>query len=328
MNKPIILTLITIMLCATLNAGAQEFSVTGDTVALLANAIVSEADAHYRIPAAYIIPLGAKGTSATITLSGVCEIFARTLLVWGTNGGPFPKRVNGITFTWHPPSQQHPELEPPVDARSRIPIMAQYTQFAAVGTVRMAETDPDITIPFSWTQQNKEKLTTAQLIVAMAALINKRLDGTLNDAYTIARISSPLDWESTANPYSLLQLTPRIIPIALRVSLNSIQPLPLPDPAWETGAFAKPFCDTLSLNIDASGPIKRITVLLDGKFLVSFDGGGLFGKSIDSLNYQDGRHVLTLTASPGDNSSKAVILTIPFQIFNGHAGDFSPAQSS
>lgn len=313
-----------VILCAPHARGAQDLTVTGDTVALLANAVVTEADTHYRIPTAYNIPLGTR--TATITLSGVCEIFARTLSTWGTNGSPFPKRVSGMTFTWHAPSQQHPELEPPADGHTRIPIMSQYTQFAAVGMVRMSETDPALTIPFSWTQQNKEKLTAAQLIVAMAALLAKRLQGAQNDAYTIARIFSPADWESSERPYSLLQSAPVVIPITLRIALNGIPPLPATDPDADAGPFPKPFCDTISINIDAGGPIRRIVVLLDGKHLATFDGAGTFGKSIESLDYPDGRHVLTLTASPLDGQSKPVTMTLPFQILNGRSGDFSPAE--
>ena len=334
MRVSVILTLITLVILGTaVRGGAQQFAVTGDTVALLAKAVVTEADANFRIPASYNIPLGENGatSTATITLSGVCEIFARTLTVWGTIGGPFPRHISGLTFTWRPPAQPHPELEPPAEQHARIPIMAQYTQFAAEGNVRMAETDPALTMPFSWTQQNKEKLTTAQLIVAMAALIGKRLDGTLklNDAYTIARVSSPDNWEDISAPYSLLATAPRVTPITLRVSFNGVYASLVRDASNDTAdPFPQPFCDTISLHIDAAGPLKRVLVLLDGKLLATFDGKGGFDKSIDTLNYTDARHILTATALPTSAAGKPITMTIPFRILNGRRSDFTPAEGT
>jgi hypothetical protein len=320
------MTLVT--LYAAVHSGAQEFSVTGDTVAVLAKTVMAEADAHYHIPAAYILPLGEKGTVATITLSGVCEIFSRSLFLWGSDGRPYPKIVTGITFTWHPPSQ-HPELEPPADERTRMPILAQYTQFAGEGLVRLAEADANLTIPFSWTQENKEKLSTAQLIVAMATLISKRLDGILNltDAYTIARIYAPTNWEDINNPYSLLPATPQFTPMTLRVWINGVQAPTGTKAANDQGPFPQPFCDTMSIHIDASGPIKQVTLQLDGKLLTTFDGAGAFGKSIDSLDYEDARHLLIITASPTVASDKPITITLPIFIFNGRAGDFTPAET-
>ena len=325
------LSLITLLLvCTALRVDAQAFDVTGDTVALLARAVVTEADTNNHIPSAYNIPLGAKDDCTTITLANACEIFARTLSEWGTNGSPYPKHVRGISFTWRPPSQLHPELEPQADQHTRIPIRTQYTQFAAEGIVRLADVDANMTIPFSWTQQNKEKLTIAQLIVAMAALIIKRLDVTMDqgESYTIARITSPENWLDTDTPYSLLPATAQpVTAITLRVALNGIPVPPGLDATVDTGPFSHPFCGTVSIHLEAGGVLRRIVILLDDKPLTAFEGSGAFGKSIDSLNYADGRHVLIITATPVAETHKPKTMTIPFYIFNGHASDFTPAET-
>jgi hypothetical protein len=192
----------------------------------------------------------------------------------------------------------------------------------------MAETDPMLVIPFSWTQQNKEKLSAAQLIVAMAALISKRLDGTISqdDAYTIARISSPTNWEYLGNPYSLLPTTPLVTPLALAVSLNDI--IPDIDASKDSSMFPQPFCDNISVHIDARGPVKHLSVLLDDKVITSFEGAGSFNTSIDTTNYTDALHHLIVTVSPSVENVKPLTRSVSFSIFNGHAGDFTPAESS
>ncbi|MEI7833753.1 MAG: hypothetical protein WCJ56_11225 [bacterium] len=191
----------------------------GSDAILLANAIMRKARDTNSLYPAYSMPLYDNRTTKVITATQTFELLSRTLIAWYDNG-VCPDKVTVTIPSIAPPGLQ-PLLEPAIDGDTHAvrseEIYACITKMLAT-IIPRTKMLPDSFV-LGRSVQTQYKFTTAQLIVAMAAVLQNA-----NESLELPRtvetplVKSPNIWNALDNP----------LPIKRRHTYVSARPTPSP----------------------------------------------------------------------------------------------------
>lgn len=310
---------------------AQEISFHGSDVVQLAKTIAAEAARTNQLPAAYSLPM-ANGHTATITAPNAFELLVRATVGRNDNSKTFPAEISlQITDLTIPASD--PRYEPEMDG-IKIPVFtaeidekARYWQAIAEAPGHKLFT----AMKFGVTQATTYRLTAAQIIVAMAVLIDDIMsEKKIPLAIAVPLVHSPSDWTDTSKPVVVGAVTagqadtpPPLIQPDLRITVQGIE-LSERGPVPGDGQMA-PFCGVIRIELTGYGPITKIRLLLDGVERKEYDGLGPNYFDLNTLTLTDGPHTLAATSIDADGKNYAYIFSFP--IANGRESGFSPAET-
>ncbi|HEY3417255.1 MAG TPA: hypothetical protein VGM23_10270, partial [Armatimonadota bacterium] len=172
------------------------------------------------------------------------------------------------------------------------------------------------------------QLSMAQIIVAMAALIDETVQKNAFPPYVvIPRVRSPLNWLDIRNPVAVQApqevKPPPVIRPDLRVCLNNIDLTRDAIPTPQTASLP-PFCGTMRMTITGTGPIATIHLVIDGKERAVYDGVGPLIYDVNTLNLTDVVHTFAVIAVDKEGVKTRFISSFPVQ--NGRSSGFTPAE--
>ncbi len=312
------LTMITVLVLSGV-ARAQDITFNGNDIILLAKTITAQVSKTNVLPPSFQMTM-ANGHQMIVTAPSVFELLARATVAWKENKA-FPTQVplmildlNGPAFDpQHEPKRPGQVIAvPSVDIGNYAPLWLQ-----------MAEA-PGHKLPYGMKFETSYRLTMAQIIVAMAALIEETLrENKFPSAVAIPLIKSPTDWLDTRAPIALI--TPptkddnQIWAADMRITLNGIE---LSDRG--PSQHIAPFCGTVRVEMLGYGPVAAIRLQLDGVELRTFKGVGVHTYELETLPLLDGQHTLAATAS--DQTGKTYAFVFGFSVLNGRINGFTPAE--
>lgn len=310
---------------------AQDLSFSDKGVQQLARAIAETATRTNQLPASFTLPM-ANGHSMVISAPNAFELFCRAIVTWkDTTHFPatMPLLLNDLTFP-APEAQSEPER----DGES-IPIFARDIGDKAHIWLALAEAPGHKmfnVMKFGESKSTAYRLTIGQIVVAMAVLIDqsvKDFETTHTDqiplAIEVPLVHSPSDWNDRRTPLSALFDAPHVVaPVIVPPSLNiTIEGIAFSDYKLMQNQLATPFCGTIHIDVDGSGPVAKVRLLLDGEEKSVFDGGGSHSYDLNTLALEDGIYALSAVAT--DMNGKPYIYICSFTVANGRRCGFTPA---
>ncbi|HEX2949767.1 MAG TPA: hypothetical protein VHV83_09390 [Armatimonadota bacterium] len=298
---------------------AQDFSFAGRDVVLLANAVATQAQTTYTLPSAYLIQLGGD-KPAVLTAPMVFEIFARAIDRWKSSHA-FPDKVSGVSLNLHAPPA-NPATEPGKDRKIQIPAIAQDIIDKAPNWVSFAQANQGV-LPGRLSFEAGYKLTAAQYAVAMAMLISQSArDQKIPTTLAVPAVHSPANWEYQGNPISVgIQPQAQEQQLVVHVAINNIE-LPKGDAPLPV-ELSQPFCGPITIAFNSEGPIAQTTISIDGDVLATIKKGAANGYTIDSLQFTDDTHILSVNTIDTNGNIHPVIFS--FRIQNGRSNSMTPA---
>lgn len=310
---------------------AQEIVFSGKEIINLSHAIAAEAARANQLPSAYQMTM-ANGHAMVVVAPSAFELLCRTLVTWRETKS-FPNQVALKLLDITGPSFD-PSIEP---SRPGMLVAMPTTDFN-VYTPRwlMLIEAPGHKLPSRTTFEAGYKLTAAQVLVAMATVIDETVKrGDLPDAVTVPLVSSPRNWLNTERPVSVAAQT---------TELTNPQPQPDPEPRVDL-SFAindillaengpvlpaggngpiPPFCGVVRIAMTGFGPVAQIRLILDSQELKTFRGVGPHLYELNTLPIPDGVHTISATATDAIGRTYAYVFS--FTVQNGRQAGFTPAE--
>lgn len=317
------LLLIIGMLFATISAFSQEIAFRDTDVIQLARLITLEARHGNQLPPSYTMTM-LNAHPMVITNANAFELLARAIAAW-KSAKTFPSQVSLLVDDLSGPAFD-PKYEP---KRDGLTFYVPLNDIGLYAPFWLAKAEaPGHKLLAAWNFESGYRLTAAQLLVAMAALIDETVKAKeLPQAVMIPLVRSPQNWQETRMPVTVAPeaaVTAVAMPAepALQVKLNGIEmsergPLVL-------GKGLPPFCGPIRIEVAGYGPIVSIRLMLDKDDVKTVDGVGPFFHALNSLLLTDGAH--TLSAIATDTRGKTFAYIFSFTVMNGRAGGFTPAE--
>ncbi|MHB0937529.1 MAG: hypothetical protein ACYDCO_17170 [Armatimonadota bacterium] len=307
-------------------ARAQEIVFSGTEVVNLAKAIVAETSTSYQLPSSFQMTM-LNGHTMIVTAPNAFELLCRSIIAWRETTN-FPGEV---AIEMH--NLKGPKFNPAEEPRS--PGLLIAVPSVDVGTyadpwLRVAAAQGN-TIPSAFTFESKQKLTSAQFIVAVATLIDETLKNkAMPPAIAMPMVRSPQDWLDTNKP---LVVAARVeappappIEIDLNISLNGMLLTEAGPVLQNWKGPVPPFCGAIHIDMQGSGPVGDIHLLLDNTLLNSYKGIGPHHYELNTIPLADGLHTIAATAT--NTSGKTYAYVFSFVVQNGRRTGFTPAQIS
>ncbi|HEY3375937.1 MAG TPA: hypothetical protein VGL77_00450 [Armatimonadota bacterium] len=313
--------------CTTPAVVAQDIGTfSGGDVILLAHAIAAQAKTTYTISPAYVMPISGQNP-AIVTAPVAFEILARALILWKDKNA-FPDTITGVTWELHGPPYNE-ALEPAADRNSLIPALTIDLIKLTPNWLMIASANEKHELPSSLVYEARYKLTAAQCLVAMAMLIDEaNVERKIPETIAVPAVRSPKSWENRTAPISLMPMpsTPQkeVDPLSLRVTVNGIE-IPK-DGAPVPSALNQPFCGPIHIAISANGSVKKVELVIDGVPLRTYDKEGINGLTIDSLQYSDDTHMLSVILTTANDQRAPMVFAL--RICNGRSSGFTRATAT
>lgn len=307
-------------------ARAQDIVFTGTEVINLAKAIVAETATSYQLPSSFQMTM-LNGHTMVITAPNAFELLCRAIIAWRETTN-FPGEV-AIEMDNLKGPQYNGADEP------RTPGLLIAVPSVDVGTyadpwLKVAAAREN-TIPSMFTFESKQKLTPAQFIVAIATLIDETMKNkAMPPAIAMPMVRSPQNWLSTDKPLVVaasVEAPPiPIIEIDLGISLNGMELTEAGPVLQNWKGPVPPFCGAIHIEMQGSGPVGDIHLLLDNGLLNSYKGTGPHHFELSTIPLSDGLHTIAATAT--NTSGKTYAYVFSFMVQNGRRTGFTPAQIS
>jgi hypothetical protein len=323
MKRAVTLVVISLVLLTVSGAGySQDISFHGSDIMQLARTIVTSVKQTNRLPSAYALPMTG-GQTMVITAPNAYELLVRATITWKEHNN-FPTTVSLLLHDLVGPAPE-PKLEPARDGLVvGVPTM-DIGNYAAAW-LAMAEA-PGHKLPKAMTFETGYRLTAAQIIVAMAMLIDETLrEEKFPIAIAVPLVRAPQNWLDTAKPVTVIAAQTPAPPAPqadLHIRLNGIELSESGPLIPGTGALPT-FCGTIRVDLSGTGPVNTIRVLLDGNEVQLFKGVGPHYLPIDSPKLTDGTHMLSLTLT--DEAEITYFYIFSFTVHNGRRPGFTPAE--
>jgi len=301
----------------------QDIAFSGRDIIQLAKTITAETSHSEQLPPAYQMTM-TNGHTMIVTAPNAFELLTRAIIGWKTSKA-FPTTITLQLLDLAGPTPD-PQYEP---KRAGLIIAVPTVDIGAYAPywLQMAEA-PGHKLPKAMTFETNYRLTAAQIILAMAKLIDETVRRTdFPSAIAIALVRSPEDWQDTHKPIVVAEhvdAPPPLVSADLQLSLNSVE-LSEPGPMIQ-GAKLPPFCGNLRIVLTGYGPITAIRLLLDNDELRAYKTNGPHTYEIDTLPLDDGSHTISATAV--DSAGKTYAYVFSFSIANGRKSGFNPAENA
>jgi len=325
MRYALLLTLISLAALLPLqDALAQDIAFGGTEVVNLAKAIVDETAKTNQLPSAYQLTM-TNGHTMVITAPNAFELLARSIIAWQATKS-FPTEVS-LQLHDIKGSDYHPEDEPKAAGQMTAVLAADIGNYADP-LLKMTIAQGN-TIPRSVVFLTKQKLTAAQFIVAMSALLDETTkQNAIPKAFAIPLVCSPQNWLATERPVVVAaRVTGDKEPwqrIDLRISLNEMDLTEAGPVLRDWKGPIPPFCGAIHVELQGFGPVGDIQLMLDSQLLNSYKGIGPHRYELDTLPLADGLHTISATATDTSGTTNAYVFS--FTVQNGRRSGFTPAQ--
>ncbi|HOF87995.1 MAG TPA: hypothetical protein PLZ36_07815 [Armatimonadota bacterium] len=317
-----LLLLIIGLLSAATPASAQELSFRGSVIIQLARTIAAEARRTNQLPPAYQMPME-NGHNMVITNANAFELLSRAIVVWKDTKA-LPQALAVQIHDLAGPAFD-PQYEP---KRDGLTFAVHYADIGLYAPFWLAKAEaPGHKLISAWNFESGYRLTAAQLLVAMAALIDEATKkNEFQPAVVIPLVRSPKSWLETGKPIVLAAPPPPKVEVvimpSLTVSLNGIEladrgPIVL-------GKGLPPFCGLIRIDVTGTGPVSKVRLMLKNAELKTFDGAGPHTYLLNSLTLDDG--VQTISVIAVDDREKTYAYIYSFTVMNGRASGFTPAE--
>lgn len=309
-------------------ARAQDIAFSGAEIINLAKAIVAETSTSHQLPSSFQMTM-VNGHTMVITASNAFELLCRAIIAWRETTN-FPSEVAIEMHTLKGP--QYNEQDEPRTPGLLIAVPSVDVGNYAEPWLKVAAARGNV-IPSMFTFESKQKMTPAQFIVAIATLIDETLKNkAMPAAIAMPMVRSPRDWLNTSKPLVVASTAvntvevERIVEIDLSISLNGMELTEAGPVLQNWKGPVPPFCGPIHIELQGSGPVADIHLLLDNMLLNSYTGIGPHHYELNTLPLADGLHTLAATAT--NTSGKTYAYVFSFMVQNGRRTGFTPAQIS
>jgi hypothetical protein len=300
---------------------AQEIAFRGSDLMTLAHTLAVHARTTSQLPPAVTLPMTA-GPTMTLHNANIFELFVRAIAAWKTEQA-FPAQVPLLLDDLSGPTFD-PKLDPArLGLLSAVPTSDLGTY--APAWLAMLEA-PGHRIPKAMTFETGIRLTAAQLLVAMAVLIDEtRQRKEFPPAVVVPLVQSPKSWQETRTPLAVATPAPAevkpppppVVVPEVRILINGAE-------LSEKRPMVAPFCGAVRIEMSGTGPIASIVCALDRTPLTTYQGVGPHTLVIESQRLIDGPHTLAISAVDAAGKSFAYIFS--FHVQNGRISGRHPVE--